>query len=140
MSRRWKRQSAVFSALLTDEERVGEMRLDVWIILNIIIILFGIYMITAWAKMKKTGKVNERLLMRNGLMGRPCRDKQGYFEAVFRPTLIFGLGSIGAGGVSLICELLRTGEIVITIMTFAFLAIALWYCKQVSDATKKYYL
>ena len=116
------------------------MAFSVWMLLDVVIILFGIYMIAAWAKMKKTGKVNQRLLMRNGLLGRPCRDKQAYFEAVFRPTLICGIASLGTGVVSLACELLRTGSIALMIITFVFLAVALWYSKKVSDATKKYYL
>ena len=112
----------------------------VWFILDAVIVLFGFYMIYSWAKMKKTGKVNERLLMRNGLLGRPCRDKQAYFDEVFRPTLICGLGAVFSGGVNLLCEILRTGEYVNIFLTLAFLAVALWYSKKVSNATKKYYL
>lgn len=112
----------------------------VWIILDIVIMLFGIYTLAGWMQMKKTGRVSQRILQRNGLLGRPCRDKQGFYEMIFRPTLIFGMASVGVGAIDLICELLQTVYVVSLILTLVFLAVALWYSKQVSNAIRKYYL
>ena len=116
------------------------MRLTVWMILDIVVILFGIYTLASWGKMKKTGRVSDRILQRNGLKGRPCRDKQGFFEMVYRPTLICGMTATAVGAVDLICEILHVGGVASLILTLAFLAVALWYSKQVSNGIKKYYL
>ena len=116
------------------------MRLSVWIVVDAVIILFGIYTLASWGQMKKTGKVSQRILQRNGLMGRPCRDKQGFYEMIYRPTLIFGLFAVASGGINMICEILQVGAYVSLFLTLAFLVVALWYSKQVSNAIKKYYL
>ena len=116
------------------------MRLTIFMVVDIVIVLFGVYTLASWFQMKKTGRVSQRIMQRNGLMGRPCRDKQEFFDMIYRPTLLFGLAAVAAGGIDLLCEFLQVGSIVSLILTFAFLVMALWYSKQVSNAIKKYYL
>ena len=116
------------------------MRLSMFMLVDILIVLFGIYTLVSWFQMKKTGRVSQRIMQRNGLMGRPCRDKQEFFDMIYRPTLLFGLAAVAVGGIDLLCEILQVGSIVSLILTIAFLVVALWYSKQVSNAIKKNYL
>ena len=111
-----------------------------FMILDIVIMLFGVYTLISWFQMKKTGRVSQRIMQRNGLMGRPCRDKQDFFDMVYRPTLLFGFAAVATGGIDLLCEILQVGSIVSLILTIAFLVMAVWYSKQVSNAIKKHYL
>lgn len=116
------------------------MRFTVFMIVDIVIALFGVYTLVSWFQMKKTGKVSQRIMQRNGLIGRPCRDKQEFFDMVYRPTLLFGLSAVAVGGIDLLCEILQVGSVVSLILTLAFLVVALWYSKQVSNAIRKNYL
>lgn len=115
------------------------MRFSIWMILNVVILAYGIYTLVTWYKMKQSGQVNPRLLSRNRLQGRPCRDKQAFYETVLQPTMIMGIVTTIVGALSILTDLLRAGRIATLIADVVFLGVALWYSKKVTDAIRTYY-
>lgn len=115
------------------------MRVSIWLILNIVVLAYGIYTLITWYRMKKTGEVNQRLLSRNRLMGRPCRDKKAFYDAVLQPTMVMGIVTTIVGALSILTDILRAGRIAMLIADVVFLGVAVWYSKKVTDAIRDNY-
>ena len=110
-----------------------------WLLLGGIILIYGVYTLLTWHQMKKTGQVNQRIMSRNRLLGRPCRDKQAFYEAVVSPTMVFGVITTVVGVITLITEILHAGRIAGLVADIGFLGAAIWYSKKVTDAIREYY-
>ena len=111
----------------------------IWLILNVVVLAYGIYTLITWYQMKQTGEINKRLLTRNRLMGRPCRDKQAFYDAVLQPTMIMGIVTTVVGALSIITTILRAGRYATLAADIVFLAVAVWYSKKVTDAIRENY-
>ncbi len=111
----------------------------IWLILNAVVLAYGVYTLITWYQMKKTGEVNKRLLARNRLLGRPCRDKQAFYERVLQPTMIMGIVTTIVGALSILTTVLRAGRYATLVADLVFLGVAVWYSKKVTDAIRDNY-
>ncbi len=66
-----------------------------YLIVDIITVVLGIYLLYAAVRMKKTGRINS--LIANGSEIKNCRNKEGFINAIYMPTLLFGMISFAFG-------------------------------------------
>lgn len=116
-----------------------KMKLGAWLFFDIVIIAFGIYELVINIRMQKSGKINKGIRNRSNLMGRPCRDERAYVDSITKPGKILGIVAIATGVYAVICDVTGFLPIIRMLFTLAFLGVAWWYFKSVSNASKTYF-
>lgn len=61
----------------------------VMLVFDIVIALFGVYMIVTSLKMKRTGQINEILLAKDEL--KKCKDTDGFIAFIYWREAVFGV-------------------------------------------------
>lgn len=103
----------------------------VMMILNLILIVFGIYMITAGLKMKRTGEISPVLITPEEIAA--CRDKEAFLAFLYWREALFGGMAAVLGVLGLINCLTAAARWVQAAEMAAFLTAFAWF----SGALKK---
>lgn len=110
--------------------------MDVMTIFNVIIVIFGIYMVIAALKMKKSGEISSAVITREEIAS--CRDKRGFIDFMYWREAVFG------GIVSLMGVLGLINDFVVSLGKFSliqmvlFLGAFFWFQYQLRAARKKF--
>lgn len=103
--------------------------LNVMAVLNLILAVFGVYMIAAGLKMKKEGEISPVLITPEEIEG--CRDKGAFIAFLYRREAAFGGMSLILGALGLVncftaaARWVQVAEMAAFVLAFAWFSHAL---------------
>ena len=110
--------------------------MNVMIIMDVVIVVFGLYLIYIALQMKKTKKVNSFIVDEQTL--RMCKDQSGFAEYLYPKMLFFAVVLTITGGIRVIDDVVYDiGYFAYGVAAIAFLAFLLFF-KQLSDGKSKF--
>ena len=105
-------------------------------IINVVILILGLYLIFVSLQMQKTKKVNTFIVDEETL--KKCKDQVAFAEYLFPRMLIFSIVLTITGGVRLIHDLVFPIGIFQYIVAFIAFASFLVFYKQLTDGRNKF--
>lgn len=112
------------------------MKIDVMTIFNAIIVIFGLYMVIAALKMKKSGEISSTVIAQEEIAS--CRDKNGFIDFMYWREAAFG------GIVFLMGVLGLVNDLVISLGKFSlvqmvlFLGAFFWFQHELGKARRTF--
>ncbi len=111
--------------------------MKVMLVFNIVIILFGIYMIVSSVQMKKQGNINPMVLAKEER--KKCKDVNGFIEFIYWRELVLGICMAAVGVIGVLDEtVLSIGKIASYAEMLIFLAAFLWFQHSLNQARDKF--
>lgn len=105
-------------------------------IFDIIILVFGAYMILSALKMKKSGKISSTVITSEEIAG--CKDKEGFIAFMYWKEALFGGVIVLVGLLGLINDLVVSLGNFNILEMLIFLGAFLWFQLQLRKAREKY--
>ena len=99
---------------------------------DLVILIYGIYMIYSAYQMRKTHQPSKLIINQAELVG--ARDPKGFCEAMFKPTVVFGMMAVLYGIVGFINDRYVDEPMVNFASIILFLILCFWFLRE----TKKY--
>ncbi|MBE5852481.1 MAG: hypothetical protein E7299_05945 [Lachnospiraceae bacterium] len=109
-----------------------------FLFLDILIIGCGLYLVYTAYKMKKTGEINNTVIVGKNCDISKAKDKQGFIDYMYKKSIIMGIIIALGGAFDYANEKylnIPYMGLIGSIVFFVFIAI---YCKITMDAQKKY--
>lgn len=110
--------------------------MNVMIIFNVVILGFGIYMIAAALKMKKTGEISSAVITEEEIA--KCKDKQGFVEFMYWREAAFGVMVALVGALGLLDDLVVSLGVINIIVMVVFLIGFFWFQTGLRKAREKF--
>lgn len=110
--------------------------MDVMLLFDVVILIFGVYMMGSALRMKKTGVISQTVITPEEIA--KCRDKQGFIAFMYWKEALFG------GLIALVGLLGIINNLVVSLGAFnvaemlVFLAAFLWFQNELRRAREKY--
>ena len=111
--------------------------IDMMFIIDVVVIVYGLYTLYSGISMKKT-KLPAKWLVAEQEMSK-CRDKEGFAMAIYGKTILFGALVLVYGMASLLNEVFWKNRIVNLAGVLFFLAVCAYYIVQLNRARKKFF-
>lgn len=111
--------------------------MNIMTIFDIIILLFGVYMIGAAFKMKKSGVISSAVITPEEIAS--CRDKSGFIEFMYWKEAVFGGIVLLVGILGLVNEQLVSLGIFNIIEMILFVAAFVWFQHQLRVARERFF-
>ena len=102
------------------------------LLFDVIILCYGLYLIYSGYQMKKTHQPSNLIINQADLIG--ARDTKGFCEAMFKPTVVFGMMAVLYGIVGFINDRYVDEPMVNFASIILFLILCFWFLRE----TKKY--
>ena len=102
------------------------------LLFDVIILCYGLYLIYSGYQMKKTHQPSNLIINQADLIG--ARDTKGFCEAMFKPTVVFGMMAVLYGIVGFINDRYVDEPMVNFASIILFLILCFWLLRE----TKKY--
>ena len=106
------------------------------LLMDIIIVLLGIYLISIALRMKQTKKIDNFIV--DAQVMAHCRNEKAFAEFLYPKMLIFAVVLVITGGIRMLADTIVNigywAYVVAIIALFAFL----WFFKELSDAKSKF--
>lgn len=106
------------------------------IIIDIVIAVFGIYMIAAGLKMKKTGKISSIILAEEEM--KKCKDEQGFISFIYWKEALVGAALVIVGALGLVSRVIDLPRAVDFVEILVFLAVFLWFWRALGTARERF--
>lgn len=110
--------------------------MDVMTVFDVVIAGFGVYMIGAALKMKKTGEISSAVITAEEIA--KCKDKKGFIDFIYWKEAVFGLMVSLVGVLGLVNDLLVSLGVFNMAMMVIFLAGFFWFQMQLRRAREKF--
>lgn len=108
--------------------------------ISVIVVGSGIYGLYAYVQMRRTGHINETLLLGKGITAQMCKDKEAYTKKAAPALLVFGIVGILSGAIDMyylfVDQSIRVLQIVGII---AFGVMLVWYMVYTVKLREKYF-
>ena len=105
--------------------------MDVMLIFDVVIAIFGVYMIAAALKMKKTGKITAEEIAR-------CRKTKEFIAFIYWKEAVFGALIIAVGVLGIINDKVVSLGAFNVVELLIFLAAFLWFQSQLRKAREQF--
>lgn len=102
------------------------------LLFDLIILCYGLYLVYGAYQMKKTHQPSNMIINQADLVG--ARDTKGFCEAMFKPTVVFGMMAVLYGIVGFVNDRYVDEPMVNFVSIALFLILCFWYLRE----TKKY--
>lgn len=110
--------------------------MKVMLVFDVVIILFGIYMVITSLQMKKSGKINSMVLAQEEL--KKVKDEKGFIEFLYWREILFGALVIIVGIIGVLNEtIISIGKAGI-FEVIVFLAAFIWFQNSLAKAREKF--
>lgn len=110
--------------------------MNVMVIIDILVVGFGLYMIFSGLKMKKTGKISSAVITEEEI--KKCRRKKEFIDFIYWKEAAFGCVMCLSGIVGLINELVVSIGKVAFLEMFVFLGAFLWFQQALRSAREQF--
>lgn len=108
--------------------------MEVMTIFDVVIAGFGIYMIAAALKMKKTGEISSAVITPEEIA--KCKDKKGFIDFIYWKEAVFGVMVILAGVLGIVNEHVVSLGAFNIVELVVFLGAFIWFQTQLNKARK----
>jgi hypothetical protein len=106
------------------------------ILFDVIILMYGLYMVYSGYQMKKTHQPPNILINQTELVG--AKDVKGFCEAMFKPLVSFGMLAVLYGIVGFINDKYTDQPMVNFVSVALFLIMCVWFLRVNRANQKKY--
>lgn len=110
--------------------------MNVMLIFDVIIVVFGAYMIFQGFGMKKKGEISSVLITPEEIL--KCKDKNGFISEMYWKEAVFGGAIIIVGILGLINDLVRELNVMNVIRVAGFLVMFVWFQTSLQKARGKF--
>ena len=110
--------------------------MDVMLIFDVVIAIFGVYMIGAALKMKKTGKISSAVITAEEIAR--CRNTKGFIAFIYWKEAVFGAVIIAVGILGIINDKVVSLGAFNVVELLIFLAAFLWFQSQLRKAREQF--
>ena len=107
------------------------------VIFDVVIVLFGLYMVISAMKMNKSGEISG-MLVSNEELGH-CKNKKAFIASIYKKEAIFGIIMMAVGILDLVDELLISIQYVNIFEMLIFLMAFLWFSRELRNARSDYF-
>ncbi|MDO5540983.1 MAG: hypothetical protein Q4F83_13115 [Eubacteriales bacterium] len=108
-------------------------------IMDIIIILSGLYLLYTYYLMKFKGEVKESILLPKDLPLKKCKDISAYISEMSPKVLIYGAVVVLCGVVGLVEDVYHVLGWIYLAAILVFVVVSAWFIVQAKNAVKKYW-
>ncbi len=99
-----------------------------YVIIDLLVIVCGIYIIVQYIMMTRSGTIRQNMLMPRDLQIKKCKDVDGFIQAVAGKQLILGISALICGAVGVIEDSRTSPNVVISfIIMVVFVVLCFWY-------------
>ncbi len=112
---------------------------DVFGFVSLIVLGCGLYTLYAFVKMKKTGEINETLLLGNAYTAKKCKDKQSFLKKALPAVLVFGVITTAYGVIDLIHYYVTPLGILDIIAMILFFVVIIGFLVYTTKLKKEYF-
>lgn len=99
----------------------------------------GIYGFYAWFKMKKTGEINDTLLLGRNYSEYDCKDKPAFLSKAIPAVLVFAVTATVYGLIDLVNYYVTPIQTADSVAMVVFLIVIIWFMLYTSKLRKKYF-
>lgn len=110
--------------------------MEVMLIFYVVMMGFGVYMIGAAFKMKKTGEISSAVITEEEIA--KCKNKQGFIEFVYWKEAIFGVMIILVGALGIINDKVVSLGIFNIVELVVFLGAFVWFQNSLRKAREQF--
>lgn len=110
--------------------------MNVMTIFDVVIVIFGIYMVAAGLKMKKSGVISAVLVTEKEIAA--CKDKKGFIDFMYWKEALFGGLVALLGALGLVDSFLVSIAHFSIVQMLTFLAAFFWFCHELTGAREKF--
>ncbi len=110
--------------------------MDVMLIFDVVIAIFGVYMIAAALKMKKTGKISSAVITAEEIAR--CRKTKEFITFIYWKEAVFGALIIAVGVLGIINDKVVSLGAFNVVELLIFLAAFLWFQSQLRKAREQF--
>lgn len=110
--------------------------MDVMLIFDIVILIFGLYMIGAALKMKKTGEISSAVITAEEIA--KCRKKKEFIDFIYWKEALFGGLIVIVGALGIVNDKVVSLGGFNVIEMLIFLAAFLWFQNELRRARENY--
>lgn len=110
--------------------------MDVMLIFDVVIAIFGVYMIGAALKMKKTGKISSAVITAEEIAR--CRETKEFIAFIYWKEAVFGALIIAVGVLGIINDKVVSLGAFNVVELLIFLAAFLWFQSQLRKAREQF--
>lgn len=107
--------------------------------MDIIIILGGLYLLYTYYLMKFKGEVKESILLPKDLPVRKCKDLPAYISDMSPKVLVYGIVVVLCGITGLLEDMYHIMGWIYLAAFLIFIAASAWFIVQTKGAVKKYW-
>ena len=111
--------------------------------IGVAFILSGVYILYAFFKMRKTGVINDMLLMNRQFVGKKCKDPEEFIKQASPATLTLGVTWTLYGIIDVINMMLLDSAGINVILNLGGLVILLgilvWYNRRIGKLRKQFF-
>lgn len=114
--------------------------MEFYVLMDIIIIIFGGYIIYQYVLMKKDGTIKASMLLPKDLNVKRCKDVQGYIQFIGPKQLAFGVTALICGVIGLVQDMTGWNSMIVYIPSIVIcLACVVWYTRSMKKAIKEFW-
>ena len=106
------------------------------ILFDVIILCYGVYLVYSGYQMKNTHQPSNLIINQADLVG--ARDTKSFCEAMFKPTVVFGIAAILYGGLAFADDRYLHVPMINTVAMPIFLALCIWFVWKMKKIKEKY--
>lgn len=110
--------------------------MDVMLIFDIVILIFGAYMVFSALRMKKTGVISSAVITPEEIA--KCKDKQGFIAFMYWKEALFGGLVAIVGGLGIVNDVVVSLGAFNVVEMLVFLAAFFWFQNELRRAREKY--
>ena len=110
--------------------------MDVMLVFNVVVALFGAYMIWSALQMKKSGKINSMVLAQEEL--KKVKDTKGFIEFLYWREMLFGALVLIVGVLGVLNETVMPIGKASILEVIIFLAAFIWLQNSLAKAREKF--
>lgn len=110
--------------------------MDVMLVFNVVVALFGAYMIWSALQMKKSGKINSMVLAQEEL--KKVKDTKGFIEFLYWREMLFGALVLIVGVLGVLNETVMPIGKASILEVIIFLAVFIWFQNSLAKAREKF--
>lgn len=110
--------------------------MDIMTVFDIVILVFGVYMVAAALQMKKTGKISSAVITVEEISR--CRDHEKFIAFIYWKEALFGGIIILVGILGVMNDLVVSLGVINIIEMLVFLAAFIWFQYELKIAREKF--
>jgi hypothetical protein len=114
--------------------------MNVWSIIDYVLVGLGIYALYSVFQMKVTGELYGKMFFSVHTPIERCKDKAGFIEFIIPKLIIIGILAISTGGISLVSTyVVQIPSMIVSGVGLVLVGVLLWFNRQMKAVQKKYW-